>query len=50
MKTTLSQILNDKGGSVLVIDRRATVFEAIAKMAEHSVGCLVVMDGAELSR
>jgi CBS domain-containing protein len=41
---TLSEILDEKGRSVLEIDAEATVFEAVQKMVEHNVGSLLVTD------
>jgi len=45
--TTVSQILQDKGNQVWAITPAATVYEALALMAEHDIGALVVVkDGA----
>jgi CBS domain-containing protein len=46
--TTVRQLLDQKGGKLWSIHPDATVFNAIAKMAEKDIGSLVVMDGAEL--
>ena len=42
--TTVRQLLDQKGREILSIDPSATVFDAVAKMAEIDVGSLVVMD------
>ena len=46
--TTLRQLLDQKGTSIWSIHPDATVFDAIAKMAEKDIGSLVVMEGEEL--
>ena len=46
--TTVRQLLNQKGSNIWSIQPDATVFDAVAKMAEKDVGSLVVMDGEEL--
>jgi CBS domain-containing protein len=46
--TTARQLLDQKGREILSIDASATVFDAVAKMAEKDVGSLVVMDGDEI--
>jgi CBS domain-containing protein len=43
----MRQLLNQKGGKTWSIHPDATVFDAIAKMAENDVGSLVVMEGDE---
>ncbi len=45
---TVRQLLGQKGAAVRSIKPDATVFDAIAKMAEHDIGSLLVMDGDEL--
>jgi len=45
---TVRHLLEQKGGNVWTIRRDATVFDALAKMAEKDVGSLVVMDGEKL--
>ncbi len=45
---TVRNLLEQKGRSVWTIDPNATVFDALAKMAEKDVGSLVVMDGEKL--
>ena len=46
--TTVRQLLDQKGRNIWSIHPDATVFDAIAKMAEKDVGSLVVMEGEEL--
>jgi CBS domain-containing protein len=46
---TLSEILDEKGRSVLEIDAEATVFEAVQKMVEHNVGSLLVTEGGDVA-
>ena len=46
--TTVRQLLDQRGGKLWSIHPDATVFDAIAKMAEKDIGSLLVMDGAEL--
>lgn len=46
--TTVRQLLDQKGRKIWSIPPHATVFDAVAKMAEKDVGSLVVMDGDEL--
>ena len=46
--TTVRQLLDQKGTSIWSIHPDATVFDAIAKMAEKDIGSLVVMEGEEL--
>jgi CBS domain-containing protein len=45
--TTVRQLLNQKGTNIWSIDPDASVFDAVAKMAEKDVGSLVVMEGEE---
>jgi CBS domain-containing protein len=46
--TTVRQLLDQKGGKIWSIHPDATVFDAVAEMAEKDIGSLVVMDGDEL--
>ena len=46
--TMIRQLLDQKGRKIWSIKPDATVFDAIAKMAEKDIGSLVVMDGDEL--
>ena len=45
---TVRHVLNDKGHSVHQIRPDASVRDALALMAEHDVGALVVLDGDNL--
>ncbi len=45
---TVRHLLEQKGRTVWTVDPDATVFDALAKMAEKDVGSLVVMDGEKL--
>jgi len=45
---TIRQLLNQKGGKVCSIGPDATVFDAVAKMAENDIGSLTVMDSEAL--
>lgn len=45
---TIRQLLKQKAPTVHSIHPDATVFDAIAKMAENDIGSLVVMDGEKL--
>ncbi len=46
--TTVRQLLDQKGRKIWSIHPDATVFDAIAKMAEKDIGSLVVMDRDEV--
>jgi CBS domain-containing protein len=46
--TTIRQLLDQKGSNIWSTHPDATVFDAIAKMAEKDIGSLVVMEGEEL--
>ena len=46
--TTVRRVLEQKSPTLWTIAPGATVFDAIAKMAEKNVGSLVVMDGEKL--
>jgi CBS domain-containing protein len=46
--STAQHILDQKGNNIWSIHPDATVFDAIAKMAEKDVGSLIVMDGDEI--
>ena len=46
--TTVRQLLDQKGRNIWSIHADATVFDAVAKMAEKDVGSLVVMESDEL--
>jgi CBS domain-containing protein len=45
--TTVRQLLDQKGRKIWSIHPDATVFDAVAEMAEKDIGSLVVMDGDE---
>jgi CBS domain-containing protein len=45
---TARTILDDKGSAVFTIDADATIYEAVAKMDEHRVGALFVVEGDAL--
>lgn len=42
---SIRQLLDQKGSKILSIHPDATVFDAIAKMADYDIGSLVVIDG-----
>ena len=46
--TTVRQLLDQKGKNIWSIHPDATVFDAVAKMAEKDIGSLAVMEGDEL--
>ena len=46
--TAVRQLLDQKGRNIWSIHPDATVFDAIAKMAEKDIGSLVVMESEEL--
>ena len=46
--TTVRQLLDQKGPETYSINPDATVYDAIAKMAEKDIGSLVVMDGDKI--
>ena len=46
--TTVRQLLDQKGSNIWTIHPDATVFAAIAKMAERDVGSLVVMEDEQI--
>ena len=45
---TAAQLLKHKGRTIYSIDPQSPVLEAIRLMAQHSVGALLVMQGAQL--
>ena len=45
---TIDAILGQKSGEVFSVAPDATVYDAVAKMAEKNVGALVVMEGEKL--
>jgi CBS domain-containing protein len=46
--TSVRQLLDQKGGVVWSIGPDATVYDAVAKMAEKDIGSLVVLSGEKL--
>ena len=46
--TAVRQLLDQKGKNIWSIHPDATVFDAVAKMAEKDVGSLVVMESDEI--
>ena len=44
----VKEILNQKGRDIFAVKPDATVYEAIAKMAEYNIGALLVMEDANL--
>lgn len=46
--TIVRQLLKEKSPGVHTIGADSTVYDAIARMAEHDVGSLLVMDGEKL--
>jgi CBS domain-containing protein len=46
--TTVRQLLDQKGRETYSINPDATVYDAIAKMAEKDIGSLVVMEGDKI--
>lgn len=45
---TIRQLLDQKGGELCSIHPDATVFDAVAKMAENDIGSLIVIDRGAL--
>ena len=48
LRDPIRSVLKHKGGNVWTVPRSASVYDAIAMMAEKQVGALLVMEGAEL--
>jgi len=46
---TVGRLLESKGGEIWSVGPEASVFDAIALMAEKSCGALLVMDGARMA-
>ena len=42
--STIREVLQRKGGTVLTIDRRASVLEAIGTMSKANIGALVIVE------
>jgi CBS domain-containing protein len=49
MKSTVKEILEDKGATVWTINSDESVYEALIKMAKKDVGALVVMENGKLA-
>jgi CBS domain-containing protein len=49
LKDSVELILKSKGPQVYSIAADATVFEALAQLADKNIGALVVMNGSELA-
>ena len=45
---TVRQVLLRKGSAVYTISPKATVLEALKKLAQHDIGALLVMEGEKL--
>lgn len=45
---TVQQILNSKSGQVLSVVRNTKVYDALAMMAQHDVGALIVLERGKL--
>ncbi len=45
---TIRQLLDQKGGEICSIHPDATVFDAVAKMAENDIGSLIVIENEAL--
>lgn len=45
--STIREVLERKGGTVLTIDRRASVLEAIGNMSRANIGALVISEDAQ---
>lgn len=48
VSVTVQQVLSQKAHQVLAITPDTTVFDALARMAEHDIGALLVLDGKRL--
>lgn len=48
MAETVASILKNKGGAIWSVEPNATVYEAIAMMADRSVGALLVVEEGRL--
>ena len=46
---TVQHVLHAKSGSVISVSQHATVYDALALMARHDIGALVVVDGAGIA-
>ena len=48
MKTTIENILKNKGNQTYSVAPNDSVFEAVKKMADHEIGAVIVLVGNEL--
>ena len=46
--TTIRQLLLEKGDKIFLVGPTDPIYDAIRKMAEENIGCLVVMEGEAL--
>jgi len=49
MKSTVKEILEEKGGTVWTINSEETVYEALVKMSKKDIGALIVMENGKLT-
>ena len=45
--STIREVLDRKGGTVLTIHSTASVLDAIGTMSEANIGALIIQDGVE---
>jgi CBS domain-containing protein len=49
MNTSIATLLEGKGRALHAVSTSVTVFEAVQKMNQHKVGCVLVMNGDKLA-
>lgn len=49
MNTSIATLLEGKGRALHAVSTSVTVFEAVQKMNQHKVGCVLVMNGDQLA-
>jgi CBS domain-containing protein len=49
MKSTVKEIIEEKGGAVWTINSDESVYEALVKMSKKDVGALIVMENEKLA-
>ena len=49
MNTSIATLLEGKGRALHAVSSSVTVFEAVQKMNQHKVGCVLVMNGDQLA-
>lgn len=49
MNTPVTTLLDTKGHDVVTIGKEESVFDAVQTMAEHGVGCLLVMEESAMA-